>query len=160
MKPLVSILIPAYNAGPWIADTLKSVQAQTWALKEIIVVDDGSRDDTLAIAQTFASTLLIVIVMCALAFAALVPLTLLAVVPLIGPLLSAALLQGVLAYFSLLLVGEVRAHSSLSRSSCQSDPITLLAKCLQNRVASGADAFADRCDGLSEITEVKPATGP
>lgn len=66
-------------------------------------------------AQTFASTLLIVIVMCALAFAAIVPLALLAVVPLIGPLLSAALLQGVLAYFSLLLVGELRAHSSLSR---------------------------------------------
>jgi len=55
MKPLVSILIPAYNAGPWIADTLKSVQAQTWPRKEIIVVDDGSRDNTLAVAQTFAS---------------------------------------------------------------------------------------------------------
>jgi len=55
MKPLVSILIPAYNAEPWIADTLKSVLAQTWPRKEIIVVDDGSKDQTLAVAQTFAS---------------------------------------------------------------------------------------------------------
>jgi len=42
MKPLVSILIPAYNAGPWIADTIRSALAQTWLHKEIIVVDDGS----------------------------------------------------------------------------------------------------------------------
>ena len=54
MPPLVSILIPAYNAEKWIADTLKSALAQTWPRKEIIVVDDGSRDRTLAVAQTFA----------------------------------------------------------------------------------------------------------
>jgi glycosyltransferase involved in cell wall biosynthesis len=55
MKPLVSILIPAYNAEPWIAATLKSALAQTWPCKEIIVVDDGSRDKTLTVALTFAS---------------------------------------------------------------------------------------------------------
>jgi glycosyltransferase involved in cell wall biosynthesis len=55
MKPLVSILIPAYNAEKWIADTLKSVLAQTWPRREIIVVDDGSRDGTLAIAKKFAA---------------------------------------------------------------------------------------------------------
>jgi glycosyltransferase involved in cell wall biosynthesis len=55
MQPLVSILIPAYNAEPWIADTLKSVLAQTWPRKEVIVVDDGSKDQTLAAAQKFAS---------------------------------------------------------------------------------------------------------
>ncbi len=42
MKPLVSILIPAYNSEEWIADTLQSAIAQTWQRKEIIVVDDGS----------------------------------------------------------------------------------------------------------------------
>lgn len=55
MKPLVSILIPAYNAGPFIAETLRSALAQTWPRTEIIVVDDGSKDDTLAIAQKFAA---------------------------------------------------------------------------------------------------------
>jgi len=54
MPPLVSILIPAYNAERWIAETLKSALAQTWPRKEIIVVDDGSRDGTLAVAQKFA----------------------------------------------------------------------------------------------------------
>ena len=55
MKPIVSILIPAYNAEPWIADTIKTALAQTWPRTEIIVVDDGSRDQTLSIARQFAS---------------------------------------------------------------------------------------------------------
>ena len=55
MKPLVSILIPAYNAQSWIADTIQSAIAQTWARKEIIVVDDGSTDKTFAVARQFAS---------------------------------------------------------------------------------------------------------
>ena len=55
MKPLVSILIPAYNAEPWISDTIRSALAQSWPRTEIIIVDDGSRDRTLAVAQTFAS---------------------------------------------------------------------------------------------------------
>lgn len=61
-------------------------------------------------AQNFASTLLIVIVMGALALAALLPMMLLAIVPLAGPLLSGALLQAVAAFFSLLLVGELRTR--------------------------------------------------
>lgn len=60
-KPLVSILIPAYNAEDWIADTLRSAIAQTWEPKEIIVVDDGSTDRTLAIARKFESESLRVI---------------------------------------------------------------------------------------------------
>jgi glycosyltransferase involved in cell wall biosynthesis len=55
MQPLVSILIPAYNAQEWIADTLRSAIAQTWERKEIIVVDDGSTDQTLAVARQFES---------------------------------------------------------------------------------------------------------
>ena len=54
-KPLVSILIPAYNSQAWIADTLRSAIGQTWEPKEIIVVDDGSSDQTLAIARKFES---------------------------------------------------------------------------------------------------------
>jgi glycosyltransferase involved in cell wall biosynthesis len=55
MKPLVSILIPAYNAQDWITETLHSAVAQTWPRKEIIVVDDGSTDGTLAIVRRFES---------------------------------------------------------------------------------------------------------
>jgi glycosyltransferase involved in cell wall biosynthesis len=54
-RPLVSILIPAFNAQEWIADTLRSAVAQTWDRKEIIVIDDGSTDRTLAIARQFES---------------------------------------------------------------------------------------------------------
>ena len=55
MKPLVSILIPAYNAAHWVADTIQSATGQTWERKEIIVVDDGSTDQTLSVARRFAS---------------------------------------------------------------------------------------------------------
>lgn len=51
--PSVSILIPAYNAEKWIADTISSAVAQTWPAKEIIVVDDGSTDQTLETAKRF-----------------------------------------------------------------------------------------------------------
>lgn len=53
MEPLVSILIPAHNAQQWIAYTIESALAQTWRKEEIIVVDDGSSDQTLAIASGF-----------------------------------------------------------------------------------------------------------
>jgi glycosyltransferase involved in cell wall biosynthesis len=55
MKPLVSILVPAFNAQKWIAETIQSAIGQTWPRKEIIIVDDGSRDETLAILRRFAS---------------------------------------------------------------------------------------------------------
>lgn len=61
IKPLVSILIPAYNAEPWISDALRSAIAQTWEPKEIIVVDDGSTDQTLEIARQFESAQLRVV---------------------------------------------------------------------------------------------------
>jgi PST family polysaccharide transporter len=53
--PLVSILIPAYNAQEWIADTIRSALAQTWPRIEIVVVDDGSKDQTVAVARQFES---------------------------------------------------------------------------------------------------------
>ena len=53
MKPLVSILIPCYNSQQWLTETIKSALAQTWKNIEIIIVDDGSTDNSLAIAKTF-----------------------------------------------------------------------------------------------------------
>lgn len=54
-QPLVSILIPCFNAAPWLAETIESALAQTWSSIEIIVVDDGSSDQSLAIARRFES---------------------------------------------------------------------------------------------------------
>ena len=48
-------MIPAYNAEQWVAQTIQSALNQTWPNKEIIVIDDGSRDGTLNVARTFAS---------------------------------------------------------------------------------------------------------
>jgi glycosyltransferase involved in cell wall biosynthesis len=61
VQPLVSILIPAYNAEEWIADTIQSAIGQTWARKEIIIVDDGSRDQTVNVARRFESKTVLVI---------------------------------------------------------------------------------------------------
>lgn len=61
MNPLVSILIPAYNAEEWIADTIQSALGQTWPRKEIVIVDDGSTDETLSVARQFASKEVIVV---------------------------------------------------------------------------------------------------
>lgn len=55
MSPLVSIIVPCYNAGRWLAETLESALAQTWPEKEIIVINDGSTDGSLAIAEQFAA---------------------------------------------------------------------------------------------------------
>jgi glycosyltransferase involved in cell wall biosynthesis len=58
---LVSILMPAFNSEEWIAQAIRSALAQTWPRKEIIVVDDGSKDQTAAIARRFASKELTVV---------------------------------------------------------------------------------------------------
>lgn len=55
MKPLVSILIPAYNSEGTVSDTIRSALAQTWERKEIIVVDDGSKDRTAQVARRFSA---------------------------------------------------------------------------------------------------------
>lgn len=53
--PLVSILIPCFNASRWLATTLDSVFAQTWPNLEVILVDDGSSDDSLTVARRYES---------------------------------------------------------------------------------------------------------
>ena len=53
MQPLVSVLICAYNAEKYFAQSLVAVVNQTWRNLEILIVDDGSTDGTLAIARRF-----------------------------------------------------------------------------------------------------------
>jgi glycosyltransferase involved in cell wall biosynthesis len=56
-RPLISIVIPAYNAAPFLAAALTSVFAQDYRPMEVILVDDGSSDDTLAIARAWTPAL-------------------------------------------------------------------------------------------------------
>jgi glycosyltransferase involved in cell wall biosynthesis len=50
----VSVVMPAYNCGRWIGEALESVRRQTLPPRQIIVVDDGSTDDTLERVRPFA----------------------------------------------------------------------------------------------------------
>jgi glycosyltransferase involved in cell wall biosynthesis len=52
--PHVSIIMPAYNASATIAESIRSVLNQSYANWELIIVDDGSRDNTVYIANNFA----------------------------------------------------------------------------------------------------------
>lgn len=61
MSCSVSIIIPAYNAERWIGSALESALNQTWPHTEIIVVDDGSSDNTFAVAKAYESVQLKVV---------------------------------------------------------------------------------------------------
>lgn len=54
-KPVVSVIIPAYNAQATLGETLDSVLAQTFALIEVIVVDDGSVDQTAQLVERYCA---------------------------------------------------------------------------------------------------------
>lgn len=51
--PSISILIPVYNVETYISRCLKSIQMQTFTNYEVIIVDDGSRDNSIKIAEEF-----------------------------------------------------------------------------------------------------------
>ncbi|MCH4545392.1 glycosyltransferase [Rhizobium changzhiense] len=53
-SPLVTIVIPAYNAEKTLVETLRSVSAQSYDKLEILVVDDGSRDGTFDLARDYS----------------------------------------------------------------------------------------------------------
>lgn len=49
--PTVSVIIPAYNAAPWLKSAVDSIHAQSFQDWELIIVNDGSTDDTLQVAH-------------------------------------------------------------------------------------------------------------
>ncbi len=54
--PIVSVIIPCKNAEQWLAETIRSCLSQTWQPLEIIVIDNGSTDRSLEIANSFKSS--------------------------------------------------------------------------------------------------------
>lgn len=51
LQPLVSIIIPCYNHSKYVVDTLNSVIEDTYENKEICIIDDGSKDDSVVIIE-------------------------------------------------------------------------------------------------------------
>ncbi len=57
-SPLISVIIPAYNAERFIGEALKSVFEQSYSNIEVIVIDDGSSDNTAGTVQAFSADIL------------------------------------------------------------------------------------------------------
>lgn len=60
MPPLVSIVVPSYNCGRFIAEAIDSALQQTYSDKEVIVVDDGSTDDSLDVLRRYGDRIRVV----------------------------------------------------------------------------------------------------
>ncbi len=56
MEELVSIVMPSYNCEKFIAESIESVQKQTYSNWELLIVDDCSKDKTVEIAQAYADS--------------------------------------------------------------------------------------------------------
>lgn len=52
---MISVIIPSYNSAPWLPRCLDSLLAQTWKNMEIIVVNDGSTDNTCQVMEAYTS---------------------------------------------------------------------------------------------------------
>ena len=55
MNPLVSVVIPVWNAERFLAEAIESVLAQTWPHWELLLADDGSTDRSAEIARSWES---------------------------------------------------------------------------------------------------------
>ncbi len=60
-QPLVSVLMPAFNASPYLREAIDSILAQTYPHFELIICNDGSTDETAAIAQSFGDSRIVVL---------------------------------------------------------------------------------------------------
>ena len=53
MKPEITVILPAFNAAQFLARAIESVQEQTFANWELLIINDGSTDETINIALAF-----------------------------------------------------------------------------------------------------------
>lgn len=56
VSDLVSVIMPCYNAQDYLEEAIVSVIGQTWTDWELLVIDDGSKDQSKAIAERWAKT--------------------------------------------------------------------------------------------------------
>ena len=54
-RPLVSVIMPAYNAEKYIEEAIRSVLSQTYTNWKLLILDDGSTDRTAELAERFAN---------------------------------------------------------------------------------------------------------
>ena len=52
--PYISVLMPVYNAAPYLAEAIQSILAQTWVDFEFLIINDGSTDGSAAVIDGFA----------------------------------------------------------------------------------------------------------
>lgn len=55
MTPLVSVIVPCYNQARFLPETLESVVSQSFQDWECVIINDGSTDNTIDVAQTYSS---------------------------------------------------------------------------------------------------------
>mgnify|MGYP002655259940 CR=1 FL=1 len=53
MQPTVTILVVTYNSAEFVIDTLESIRRQSWATLQLIIADDGSKDNTLQLCSNW-----------------------------------------------------------------------------------------------------------
>jgi glycosyltransferase involved in cell wall biosynthesis len=58
--PLVSVIVPCFNYGRFVGAAIESALSQGWSSLEVIAVDDGSTDDSLAVLETFGSAIRVI----------------------------------------------------------------------------------------------------
>ena len=52
--PLISVVMPVYNAAPYLSQAIESILGQTYKNRELIMLDDGSTDDSYTIMKRYA----------------------------------------------------------------------------------------------------------
>lgn len=56
LQPLISVLLPVYNGAPYLRGAIESILGQSYATFELIIINDGSRDDSAEIIASFSDT--------------------------------------------------------------------------------------------------------